>query len=75
MKKAGSSNRLFILKISNPSAATAGVLRQASPPGLSDARKKMPDGPAFLVKTQIFRGKIIKIFFKKKKEKTKNVTP
>lgn len=35
----------------------------------------MPDGPAFLVKTQFFREKIIKIFFKKKKEKPKNVTP
>ena len=29
----GTSNRLFILKISNPSAATAGVLRQASSAG------------------------------------------
>jgi len=35
----------------------------------------MPDGPVFLVKTQFFREKTAKIFFKKKKEKPKNITP
>ena len=66
---------VFLPKNQQDSATTAGVLRQASPLGLSDARKKMPDGPVFLVNTQIFREKTTKIFFKKKKEKPKNVTP
>ena len=37
--EAGSTDRLFLHKNQQDSAATAGVLRQASPTGPSDARR------------------------------------